>query len=183
MSKFRPLLLAIVALVAARATYAATIVQEIDYFFQTGPLAGTMAEVRYSYPDLPSGQPIYSYDPVVQGTATYLDAKSNVLSRAQLIFSGNMDIMSPEPYLTFGFDPNANSTGLMNFEVWNTGVFGMYFQGAPEIMSFSCRNGVICTSRAYVVPLPAAGLMLIGGLGAIAVLARRRKCRAAPGKA
>jgi hypothetical protein len=161
---------------------AGTIFQEIDYNFKEGALAGTTVEVRYNYPTLPSGQSLFSYSPDAPATATYLDAFDS--SSADLIFSGGADLLDPELYISFAFDPAANSTGLMNFEVWNIGFIGIYFDGDPDIQTYACRSSalecVFSTSvNATTIPLPASapllGSALLTGWG----VRKRRKLNAA----
>lgn len=142
---------------------ASTIFQEIDYSFKEGTLAGTTVEVRYNYPTLPSGQSLFAYSPDAPATATYLDAFDE--APADLIFSGGADLLAPELFISFAFDPLANSTGLMNFWVWNVGQIGIYFDGDPDFQNYSCRSSALeCVFRTSVsaatVPLPASAPLL-----------------------
>lgn len=168
--------LTIAASITASTAAADTVLQTIKYSFLEGPLFGTMAEVEYSYPTLPPGQPIETYQPTPAAGATYLDAVSDSLTYSLLVFSGSLNILQPEPYLSFLFDPATNSTGLLNLEVWNTPYVGLYFEGAPDIQVYRCGEDVNCVFSAEIapVPLPAGLPLLLGGLGLLTLSVRRR---------
>lgn len=152
---------------------ATTILQFIDARLNTGPYTGERVFVQYSYPALPAGQDIWTYSPDPWGYARFLDAYDSNLTHAQLVFSGDGDILRPEPYLTFTFDPARNAAGLQLLEIWNVSVFGLYFAGAPDIQAFRCGRDAECRFSTAIVPLPPAGVAL--GLGLAGLWALRRR--------
>ena len=167
--------LAATAIIFASSATAGTVLQNIRYSFLEGPLSGTVVEVDYSYPTLPPGEPIYAYQPAVEGTATYLDAVSDRLEGPLLVFSDSLDILKPEPYLYFSFDPAANSTGLTTFNVYNTSSIGIFFEDDPDIIDYVCGGEVDCVFSGKIapIPLPSSLPLLLGALGVLAIGARR----------
>lgn len=59
-----------------------------------------------------------------------------------------------------------------NFEVQTAGTYSLFFDGATESDSI---GGFIDAVRVDPVPLPAAGFLLIGALGGLAAMRRRKK--------
>ena len=164
--------LLLILLAFAAPAKAGTVVQAIDYNFLSGPLAGTTLEVRYSYPTLPYGQIIEAYSPQPKAHATYLDAHSDVYTHSLLVFSGSSNILQPEPYFSFVFDPATNATGLKNFEIWNVAGIGIFFEGDPDIRVHTCGQTVACDFQTTVIPLPATAPLLLGSLG-LGLVSRR----------
>ena len=161
------------------AAHAATVVQKITYDIFAGTFTGQSLVFEFSYPTLPPGGFIFTYNPDFSASVSIADAFSASPASSQIIFSGSGDILQPEFYASFVFDPAANSLNLRNAELFVSPA-GLFVDGAPDLEIIRCRQNATCSKTTTVVPVPPGILLLLTGLlltGATPLLWRHRRRR------
>lgn len=161
---------------------ATTITKTFSYVFSDGIYSGETLRLQYSYPALPEGQSIFSYSPDVDAVATIAGGTS-VASDVDAIFSDSGDILQPEFFSTFTFEPGDNALGVVQAFQFSA-PFALQRVDGEDLDRFTCNNpGVRCFEATAAVPLPSSGALLLtasilaGGLG----LRRKRGWRRSSG--
>lgn len=165
------LLAALLATILSLPAAAATVHVTQSATFDTGVFAGETLRFDITYPMLPDGGQIWAYGPEFTARVEFLDAISTTPSSAEIVFSGSCNIFLPELYLIFNFTPEQSPLGVREITFFASSIIQVTMEGDPGPTDYPCSN---CTYSAAVVPLPASGVLLLGGLAVLGWRSRRR---------
>ena len=172
MLKLAKFLAVVLALATATPALAGTVIITDTFTFGGGAFAGDPVVIEYRYPTLPPGQAIETYIPAFSAMLTFLDLSSTTPTSPQIIFSGSSDILNPEFYTDWAFDPTLNAENISDIVVDPAGLFLVIGGNLTDTRDFT---GSTFARTAEVVPLPATGGLLVGAFALLAAVRRTRR--------